>query len=302
MKKNKIFIASMFCASSALACSEGYEPLEFGAANTRTICTCCSKEVTVNGNEVTEVYVDETQTATEQKYVIKLTYDNEQNIISDSFKHFINSQIQSESSGTYTYDGNHNRITSKLSRSDLFGNNWASESQDQYDDNHHPIHSISTSYDSQNQLLGKSITDIAYDDDGEEIYYHTISYDESGLPTYEDNDGPEYFYEYQKNENGQAVSGQKTDEDGNVVEIYTFDEKGNRFVCSSDDEECSNPNAKYAPFGELIESYAYDTNGVKITHDKNGNLVVNKIIRRIYTLDEANQVAGKVNHFRIKYR
>ncbi len=79
-----------------------------------------------------------------------------------------------------------------------------------------------------------------------------------------------------------------------------------KIYCTGDTEKCD-ANLAAAGYSDLKSSKATtkQINGVTYVYDKNGKLVTSsghRTEKRIYTVDEANQVAGKTNSVKIRYR
>ena len=79
-----------------------------------------------------------------------------------------------------------------------------------------------------------------------------------------------------------------------------------KIYCTGDTEKCD-ANLAAAGYSDLKSSKATtkQINGVTYVYDKNGKLVTtsgHRTEKRIYTVDEANQVAGKTNSVKIRYR
>ena len=74
--------------------------------------------------------------------------------------------------------------------------------------------------------------------------------------------------------------------------------------CTGDIDVCkTNVGENFAD--KVKQASKKEINGVTYVYDSKGKLVTtsgSRTEKRIYTIDEANQVAGKVNRFRIKYR
>ena len=79
-----------------------------------------------------------------------------------------------------------------------------------------------------------------------------------------------------------------------------------KIYCTGDTAKCD-ANLEAAGYGELksIKATTKQVNGVTYVYDNKGRLVTTSGKRkekRIYTIDEANTVAGKVNSVKIRYR
>jgi len=79
-----------------------------------------------------------------------------------------------------------------------------------------------------------------------------------------------------------------------------------KVYCVGDTAKCD-ANLEAAGYGELksIKATTKQVNGVTYVYDKNGKLIAtsgHRKEKRIYTIDEANAVAGKVNSVKIRYR
>ncbi len=156
-----------------------------------------------------------------------------------------------------------------------------------------------------------------YFDDNENL---TGSYTEP----YEEEEGSpaEYAYNYDGT-TGKPVS--KTDKStGNIVEKYDFTEDGKLKVCDANGTNCevtAYDNLRAYVLGELNDVFDSDfgmvgyvpsrlkanetteknNDGSYTIRDANGKIIGYKG-KRIYTIEEANQVAGEVNTIRIRYR
>ncbi len=115
-------------------------------------------------------------------------------------------------------------------------------------------------------------------EDGENTY-DTAEYFENGLITQKD------FYYY-------------GDDEHNVTHYFTYDENGN-LISERVETEGYNQDDEWDTLS--IKTKTFNRDGSYALYDKDGNLLGYKG-KRIYTIDEANQVAGKTNHVSIRYR
>ncbi len=79
-----------------------------------------------------------------------------------------------------------------------------------------------------------------------------------------------------------------------------------KIYCAGDTAKCD-ANLEAAGYGELksIKATTKQINGVTYVYDKNGKLVTSsghRTEKRIYTIEEANEVAGPINRVSITYR
>ncbi len=89
-------------------------------------------------------------------------------------------------------------------------------------------------------------------------------------------------------------------------EIVFTDITNLKIYCTGDIKKCD-ANLEAAGYGELksIKATTQKINGVTYVYDASGKLVTTsgrRTEKRIYTIDEANQVAGKTNSVKIRYR
>ena len=321
-----LIVLSIETSYADALCPEGYVESFSGTIVGMSVTTeSCGyrKDVSVNGDIITETY-----SASDHVYIIEKQYNENGDVVAETLsRKTSNNRLIDYTEATATYDNRHNILTNQRSSIDGSGssytysydasNNIIAFGTIYYKANHEIWYSLDRSYgfDEQNReisyeekqydknhnLTFVEKTTTEYDTNGNIIGGDQWYYDGKGNPTYFGDANSDYYYEYTYDENGNATGGQKTDDDGNILETYRFDEMGYRLICATDDENCSQPSAKYGAFGELIESYQYDSNGKKTTYDKYGRKI--NIGKRIYTVEEAEKVSKKTgNTFRLRYK
>ena len=88
------------------------------------------------------------------------------------------------------------------------------------------------------------------------------------------------------------------------IDSNAFDSRITTIYCTGNLETCK-ANVGEAFADKVKQASKKEINGVSYIYDKSGKLIItsgNRKEKRIYTIDEANQVAGKINTFKIKYR
>ncbi len=98
---------------------------------------------------------------------------------------------------------------------------------------------------------------------------------------------------------------------GKIFDVFDYDTlftniSNLKIYCTGDTAKCD-ANLEAAGYGELksIKATTKQVNGVTYVYDASGKLVTTsgrRTEKRIYTIDEANTVAGTTNHVKIRYR
>jgi|GEM_PF-6034595 len=213
---------------------------------------------------------------------------------------------------TYTYDTGNRLISEK---SQTYGLQYFSDIYT----------NITPSSDSQ--LYEEYISNFSYDEDGvsqtissQEIYYNDenqISYmacydyvNDIGNSIRFSNGRPyslggrmpwDDIGYYQYDDDGKLIALTGDSNGNNVLETYQYDDKGNLTATNADGQSIGTYANAMSMIGSRYIHLSEDTIN-SLRNATNTAIDRERKVYRIYTIDEANAVAGKTNSFKIRYR